>query len=53
MRNNKKKECGSAQEQHERIRCIAQQLFEKKGRMPGHDLENWLEAERLVKRECA
>jgi hypothetical protein len=31
------------------IRKVAQDLYEKKGRQPGHDLENWLEAEKLVK----
>jgi len=47
--------CGSmnaaaADEQNEKIRKIAQQLFEKRGRQPGHELEDWLEAERMVKK---
>jgi len=32
--------------------CIqkkAQEIWERKGRVPGKDLENWLEAEKLVK----
>jgi len=31
------------------IKKKAQELYEKRGRKPGHDLENWLEAERTVK----
>ena len=30
---------------HEEIAQCAYALFEKKGRAPGHDMENWLEAE--------
>jgi len=26
------------------IRCYAYHLYEQSGRMPGHDLDNWLEA---------
>ncbi len=33
----------------EAIKKKAQQLYEKSGRKEGRDLENWLEAERLVK----
>ena len=33
----------------EAIRNIARKLYEEKGCQPGHDLDNWLEAERLVK----
>lgn len=33
----------------EAIRKKAQELYEKSGRKPGRDLENWLEAERTVK----
>lgn len=32
-----------------RIQKKAKEIWEKKGRAPGKDLENWLEAERLVK----
>jgi hypothetical protein len=31
------------------IRNLARKLYEKKGCQPGHDLENWLEAEKWVK----
>ena len=31
------------------IRAKASELWEKKGRAPGKDVENWLEAERIVK----
>jgi len=30
---------------HEEIAKRAYKLFEKKGRAPGHDMENWLQAE--------
>ena len=33
----------------ERIKAKAKELWEKKGRVQGKDLEIWLEAERLVK----
>ncbi|MFA6600213.1 MAG: DUF2934 domain-containing protein [Candidatus Omnitrophota bacterium] len=33
----------------ERIRKVAKEIWERKGRKSGKDLENWLEAERLVK----
>lgn len=32
------------------IRKKAQELYEKSGRKPGRDMENWLEAERIVKK---
>ena len=35
--------------QHDEIAKVAQELFEKSGRIHGRDLENWLEAERIVK----
>ena len=31
------------------IKKKAQELYEKSGRKSGHDLDNWLEAERIVK----
>jgi len=31
------------------IRKKAQELYEKSGRKEGRDMENWLEAERIVK----
>ncbi len=36
------------QELHDRIAEKAYQLYEKRGRMHGHDVEDWIEAERLV-----
>ena len=39
------------QEITEKIRKVAQGLYEKRGRTPGHELDDWLEAEKLVKRE--
>lgn len=36
------------------IRQKAQELFEKSGRKPGRDMENWLEAERVIKsKKCS
>ena len=32
----------------EEIRKIAYELYEKSGCIPGRDLENWLEAEKIV-----
>ena len=34
---------------HEEIETIAYELWEKSGRVHGRDLEQWLEAERIVK----
>ena len=31
------------------IRKKAQELYENSGRKPGRDMENWLDAERIVK----
>ena len=33
---------------HDEIARVAYELYEKKGRAYGHDLENWLEAEKIV-----
>ena len=30
---------------------VAYALFEQRGRVHGHDLEDWLEAERIVRRQ--
>ena len=32
----------------QRIAELAYQLYEKRGKQPGHELEDWLEAERRV-----
>ena len=29
----------------------AQEIYEKSGRKPGNDLQNWLEAEKIIKRK--
>lgn len=34
---------------HEEIAKTAFELYEKSGRMDGRDMENWLEAEKIVK----
>ncbi|HEX8949379.1 MAG TPA: DUF2934 domain-containing protein [Dissulfurispiraceae bacterium] len=36
-------------ELHEEVARVARELYEKSGRVHGRDLENWLEAERIVK----
>jgi len=33
---------------HDEIARIARKLYEKSGRVEGRDLDNWLEAERIV-----
>lgn len=33
---------------HDEIAVVAYTLFENSGRLHGYDLENWLEAEKLV-----
>ncbi len=35
----------------EQIRTAAYYLFVKRGRQPGHDLSDWLEAERITQRK--
>ncbi len=35
------------------ISTIAYELYEKSGRMEGRDLDNWLEAERIVRERLA
>jgi len=39
---------GSIQEEIERV---AYDLYEQRGRLDGHDWEDWLEAERIVKQQ--
>lgn len=38
---------------HEEIEKVAYELYEKSGRADGRDVENWLEAERIVKARTA
>lgn len=45
----RKKSKVSEAELTERIKEKAKEIWEKKGRVQGNDLEIWLEAERLVK----
>lgn len=37
------------EELHSEIARVASELYEKSGRIEGRDLDNWLEAERIVK----
>ena len=41
----------SDQALHERIARRAYELYQKRGQPSGHDLEDWLEAEALIKAE--
>jgi hypothetical protein len=43
----------SPEARREMIQKKAHELFVKKGSKPGHELDDWLEAERLVDRELA
>jgi len=36
----------------EKIRKVAQELYEKRGRILGHEFDDWIEAEKIVKRSC-
>lgn len=47
--NNKAGSTWSDTQCTEEIRKKAQELYEKSGRKSGRDLENWLEAERIIK----
>lgn len=38
----------SARDQHEAIRRRAEEIYIRKGRIPGHDLENWAQAEQEI-----
>ena len=41
----------SDEELYERVACKAYELYQQRAEEPGHDLEDWLTAERLVKEE--
>ena len=41
----------SPEKRHELIAKKAEELFMKRGQTPGHELDDWLEAERLVDQE--
>ena len=48
-----KESCCKPEELDEAIKRTAQEIYEKSGRKPGRDLQNWLEAERIIKaRAC-
>lgn len=38
---------------HEAIRRRAEEIYERSGRVPGRDMENWTQAEQEVRREAA
>jgi len=40
-------------DRHEAIRRRAEEIYIRNGRMPGHDLENWTQAEQEITREAA
>ncbi|MBU0604949.1 MAG: DUF2934 domain-containing protein [Candidatus Omnitrophica bacterium] len=51
-RSSKTSQTSVSQEQtNEMIQKKAQEIYEKSGRKPGRDMDNWLEAERIVKRQ--
>ncbi len=41
----------SKEQANEMIQKKAQEIYEKSGRKPGRDMDNWLEAERIVKKQ--
>src|SRR5438270_13300781 len=41
-------ECATRSDLHELIRHRAEEIYVQRGRMPGHDVENWAEAEREI-----
>ena len=34
---------------HDEVAKVAYELFERRGREPGHDFEDWLKAEQIVR----
>lgn len=48
---NKSSSCCAPERFTDEVRRKAQELYEKSGRKPGRDLDNWLEAERIVNSE--
>ena len=53
MTKRSRKSDVSEQELRKRIAGKAYELYEKGGQLAGHDVENWLEAERLVLAELS
>ncbi len=44
---------GSSEQTVQAIRRRAQELYERRGRVPGHEVEDWLQAEAEIKGETA
>jgi|GEM_PF-1459643 len=44
--------CLTQEQFTQKVREVAQQLYEKRNRVPGNELGDWLEAEKIVKRTC-
>jgi hypothetical protein len=38
---------------HEAIRQRAEEIYARNGKVPGRDIENWIQAEREIRREAA
>jgi hypothetical protein len=38
---------------HEAIQKRAEEIYESSGRIPGHDIENWIQAEQEIRSEAA
>jgi hypothetical protein len=45
---NQEAKMKTLKELEEEIRQLAYELYEKSGKIPGREMENWLEAERMV-----
>ena len=43
----------SREQTNEMIQKKAQEIYEKNGRKPDQDMNNWLEAERIVKKQLS
>ena len=41
-----------ADDLHEAIRARAEQIYESSGKIPGRDIENWMQAEREIRSEA-
>ena len=47
----KEKASLTLKELEEKTRAKAQELFEKRGKAQGHEKEDWLEAEKIIKKQ--
>lgn len=43
---------GNAAADDAEVACVAYGLYEQRGREDGHDLEDWLKAETIVRERC-